>query len=790
MKRSNFFAHVHASAAVRLIVAVALVAGTLVIAGSPSGAAASWSVVPSASPAGPPTGSLAGVSCSSTTDCFAVGDTGSGTLIEHWDGASWKIVAGANAKGSIEPTLSAVSCTSATSCFAVGSTAVVTATSFSDSTLVERWDGKSWSVVPSPNPSNANEVALSGVSCTSATNCFAVGVAATFTPILSAPIAASTLIEHWDGASWSIVAAASPSSTIAAELTAVACPSATSCFAVGDYEAHATGGALMEHWDGASWSIVPSPDSAGASKSAFELHAFSRRAVAPRLAKSVSLLGDLQNGGNFPGLLAISCSSVTSCFAVGVSFTGALAERWDGVSWTIVDLPNPRGADGAELDGVSCTSPTDCAAVGSASIASGSGLIIEDDSSPLGEHWNGTSWTIDTGLSASSIPFLIGVVCPASTRCFAVGESALVEGWNGVSWSFAPFGSKSSESELNDVSCATTTNCFAVGSYETGSAVNPLVEHWNGVTWSLSASPTPKGARDAELESVSCSGPSDCSAVGYVDTSSAEKALIEHWNGTAWSIVASPTPKGAELTQLSGVSCPDATDCYAVGSALSFPNPTALTEHWNGKTWSVVPGAQAGSGTTFLELIGITCASALDCTAVGSSEAITLSGTGTPSAKTLVEHWNGTKWSVVASASPKGAPFALLAGVSCSSATSCLAVGFDAASVDAPEHALVEHWDGTSWKVVPSPGPSGAIETALVGASCRSDTSCDAVGFSGRTLAEHWNGSKMSIVPSANAAGASASGLSGVSCPGASLCVAVGSYGAHDGTFTLAERSS
>ena len=70
-----------------------------------------------------------------------------------------------------------------------------------DKTLVERWNGTSWSIVTSPNPSGATFAVLSGVSCPSTTSCYAVGESALD----------KTLVEHWNGTSWSIVASPNPS---------------------------------------------------------------------------------------------------------------------------------------------------------------------------------------------------------------------------------------------------------------------------------------------------------------------------------------------------------------------------------------------------------------------------------------------------------------------------------------------------------------------------------------------------------------------------------------------------
>ena len=203
----------------------------------------SWSVVPS--PVSPNGYLNGGVSCTSPTFCVAVGNDGiTGPLIEMWDGTSWSVASTPNP--GTNTFLHSASCTSPTFCVAVGYT--------NDDpyiTVVEMWNGTAWSVAASPNP-GAVENILFGVSCVSATNCTAVGD--------QASAYSRTLIEGWDGTSWRVVP--SPNTpTVQNFLSGVSCVSATSCNAVGYSNPYpSTGDAtLVETWDGTTWSIVPSP---------------------------------------------------------------------------------------------------------------------------------------------------------------------------------------------------------------------------------------------------------------------------------------------------------------------------------------------------------------------------------------------------------------------------------------------------------------------------------------------------------------------------------------------------
>ena len=105
--------HLRRSAFVRLAVSVGLVAGVVVAAAAPASASPVWSVAASPSPFGPSSGHLVGVACPSATSCFAVGTdlNFNGTLVERWNGTSWSIVTSPTVQGE----LNGVSCASTTS---------------------------------------------------------------------------------------------------------------------------------------------------------------------------------------------------------------------------------------------------------------------------------------------------------------------------------------------------------------------------------------------------------------------------------------------------------------------------------------------------------------------------------------------------------------------------------------------------------------------------------------------------------------------------------------------------
>jgi hypothetical protein len=220
----------------------------------------SWSIETTANPGGTSVAQLSGVSCASTTACTAVGYSESPgpavTLAEFWNGTSWSLQSTPNPVGEIRSYLVAVSCTSASACTAVGESSFETTGQVV--TLAEAWNGTRWSVKPSPNASGSGSSYLSGVSCWRASggaprSCMAVGAGA-----------GVTLGEFWNGSSWSIVSTADPSGAASSALNAVSCSAAFRCTAMGNYtDTSGVGRTLAEAFLG-GWSIEPTPNPAGA----------------------------------------------------------------------------------------------------------------------------------------------------------------------------------------------------------------------------------------------------------------------------------------------------------------------------------------------------------------------------------------------------------------------------------------------------------------------------------------------------------------------------------------------
>jgi hypothetical protein len=161
-----------------------------------------------------------------------------------------------------------------------------------------------------------------------------------------------------------------------------------------------------------------------------------------------------------------------------------------------------------------------------------------------------------------------------------------------------------------------------------------VVEEWNGSSWSIVASPSSAVLTESALSSVSCVSTLWCEAVGSDNAGT----LAEQWNGGSWSVVAAPNPVDASSPQLDGVSCVSMSWCVAVGS-----DPRAFILRYNGISWSIATSPNVGPDAV---LQGVSCSNPSACLAVGTS------GVADGSTMTLSERWNGTNWSKLSTSNP------------------------------------------------------------------------------------------------------------------------------------------
>ena len=260
----------------------------------------------------------------------------------------------------------------------------------------------------------------------------------------------------------------------------------------------------------------------------------------------------------------------------------------------------------------------------------------------------------------------------------AVGSTGTLGATTSPAWAIVPNASVTGTAvSLLSVSCAVTTACTAVGFQNSSGAVQPLAEMWNGQGWTTQRAAAPAGSAGGILAGVSCLLAAQCIAVGEsLETGGSSVPLVEMWNGVKWTTAHAPAPAGSTSSELVSVSCvatgtgtPLPTACAAVGYTVGVDGVWApLAESYNGTKW-VLSHAPSRSGATFSELNGVSCVAASTCTAVGGDT----NSDGTE--VTLIETLNGTGWKLLPSANPASHPDPMLRTVSCTSPTSCVAVG-------------------------------------------------------------------------------------------------------------------
>lgn len=317
-----------------------------------------------------------------------------------------------------------------------------------------------WTIMPSPNPSDSN--LLMDVAAVSPGDVWAVGRAGT-------DVEQHALAMNWDGASWSIVPSPIPSSD-QDSFDGVTTISSNDVWAVGSSVPHgAETTPVTTHWDGTSWSVVPAPN-AGSS-------------------------------GSLWGVAAVSSDDV---WAVGYAFRsntdrGPLTIHWDGMAWTVAPSPD-LGSSIGSLTSVTAVSSVDVWAVGSLRSA-------DDEVSPLIMHWDGTAWTVVPSPNPPGDNDLRGVAEVSSNDVWAVGLSnndSLIMHWDGTAWtvertpSGAGFG-------IEDVAAFAADDVWAVGYYHTW--------RWDGTTWSVAQNAL---TGPGSAVTIASNGPDrDVWAVGY-----------------------------------------------------------------------------------------------------------------------------------------------------------------------------------------------------------------------------------------------------------------------------------
>lgn len=337
---------------------------------------------------------------------------------------------------------------------------------------------------------------------------------------------------------------------------------------------------------------------------------------------------------------------------------------------------------------------------------------------PVSGSWQNVSSPNVSGATLASNQ-LLGVSAVSGNNVWAVGwaqdpnvpsyKRTLIQHFDGNLWSIvaSPNSQNDVSSQLHSVSAGSANDVWAVGSSHNGGApTRTLIQHWDGTQWTIVSSPSPDGQIN-ELHGVAALSADDVWAVGYRGGTSNEtplETLILHWDGTSWRQVISPNIAGG-ANQLSGIAAMSANDIWAVGSAGGAP----LVMHWDGNAWSIVP-VRVRSGLSTERFTAVSGAAASDIWVVGQGRGIFTNQTFA-----TIRHWDGSRWTdkvcYAASASNPpdgyegGGPDAYFTGVGAAASNDVWAVG---ALGSGP---MILHWDGRAWTSVAHPRafPNAAV---------------------------------------------------------------------------------
>jgi hypothetical protein len=360
---------------------------------------------------------LTGVSCVSANFCVAVGDQAVSERARYvpiatiWNGARWGATATPLPKGWPGGELLSVSCTSRTYCVAVGNYLKSNSSTISsDVPVAVTWNGRAWTARALPSLAGGRPIAV-GVSCAAARRCV-VGMAAN--PM---PKSGQAFIDVLTGAKWTVHALTPPKGSEFAGFETASCVSVTHCVIAGVVEDRLGETPLLALWNGKA-------------------------------------LSTMKADARFPvGFVGLSCASAKSCVAVGTWFTGSADLGyygiWNGSVWRGARVrPQPKAMVVSNPLAVSCAVPTKCLAVGY-DRAPVKGADYPNRA--LAEFFNGKSWTrlsVPVPAGAADTDFF-AVSCLSATRCVAVGTTdygspspgsaaALTGFWNGKSWRLVP----------------------------------------------------------------------------------------------------------------------------------------------------------------------------------------------------------------------------------------------------------------------------------------------------------------------------------------------------------------
>ena len=351
-------------------------------------------------------------------------------------------------------------------------------------------------------------------------------------------------------------------------IQSVAATSNSDVWAVGSFNNTATapgngaGGdrTLIEHWNGATWSAVSSPNASTASNAANNLESVS--------ADSAS---DAWAVGNENPDLATSPVVVS------------LAEHWNGSAWSIVSVPTPPLTQGEiygeDLLSVSADSASDAWAVGNFTK-----FNPFSSAGPVAHHWNGQAWGAPVALP-SGVSQLQTVVALSPTNAWAAGvinnSASQLLHWNGSKWSIVtgPTLPRGNTVTFTDLSASSASDIWAIGIGSNGSGSGPLFAHFNGTAWQQITSSTDVQFFNNDYTTIAAHSSTDALVVGF--NSITGSPAVDQWDGKSWNPVSFALPAGENLfsgNHGEGATFTPGGDAWIVGGALTSTQSTTTEQ--------------------------------------------------------------------------------------------------------------------------------------------------------------------------------------------------------------------
>jgi hypothetical protein len=553
-------------------------------------------------------GDLVDVSCPGGGFCMAIGDRGDGhEFAATRVGGKWRLV---QTPGRTLD-LRALDCVSGRFCMAVGSGL----DSSAGHGVVLRWNGARWRFAPAPRATDGVDTGLDDVACSSASRCMAIGESGDSGYGLDLGAFAA----EWTGSGWRTRFVSDPARKLF--LNAVSCSSARLCVAVGN-DRHSS--AVMR-WNGNGWRDIPAAEvpfkepNSEASLSDVSCRARGECVALGerhRTGSGYRLMTVRRHEGRWlldgrgrpvlPGpVVSLSCSTTGRCTALlrtGTSRTDHVLVRPRG-TWLVRAVHNPAGAAvTAQLAALSCGAQF-CTFVGWV----GRSRVTH---TRIFRYAGGVAHRVTSPTPRSNDETALhDLSCPTAAMCLAVGPNAdfrpTIERYQNGKWHLPPRTAQGISPSA--VSCSNARFCVATG----WDGSHARFASWNGSRWRVGdvpmLGPGTTGFRST-ADDVSCPSDKFCAAVGqrFRDTTSYAAAAV--WRATTgWRQVPVPTSVAAD-SELGAISCTSAVSCLAIGRA----GGDALLEQWNGHAWSLV--VQRSGKWSF-----VSCTSTSFCMLIGST---------------------------------------------------------------------------------------------------------------------------------------------------------------------------